>query len=292
MNPDSGQLYGISAACRILGIARSAYYKWTNRKVTAHELENQAILVYITGLEERNHYVFGVKRLVSYINMETPYHVSHGRVRRIMRKAGVQASIRVAKHNRKAEKKEFLLANKLYTVDAGHAFHPDLPNQVWVTDCSELTFGPDGRQKVRLSAVKDLYDHSVIAWCVAPTETASLVTKTIKLAIKNSNGIKPEIAHSDQGSAYTGGTYNTFLAGEGITHSMSRPGTPGDNSPMESLWSHLKVEWFAFEHCLSELEMMKNIEAAINWYNNERRQETLNGMTPMEYRNHAVKEIA
>ncbi|MGE9133901.1 IS3 family transposase, partial [Lacticaseibacillus paracasei] len=27
-------------------------------------------------------------------------------------------------------------------------------------------------------------------------------------------------------------------------------------------------------------------------YNNERRQETLNGMTPMTYRNHAVKKTA
>lgn len=61
---------------------------------------------------------------------------------------------------------------------------------------------------------------------------------------------------------------------------------------MESLWRHLKIERFAFEHCLSELEMMKRIETAINWYNNERRQETLNGMTPMTYRNHAVKETA
>ncbi|WP_148037952.1 IS3 family transposase, partial [Lacticaseibacillus paracasei] len=42
----------------------------------------------------------------------------------------------------------------------------------------------------------------------------------------------------------------------------------------------------------SELEMMKRIEAVINWYNNERRQETLNGMTPMTYRNHAVKKTA
>lgn len=289
MNPDSGQRYGISAACQIMKISRDAYYKWTHRKVTVHDQENQAVLAYIIDLEEKNHYVFGVKRLVTYINMETPYHVSHGRVRRIMRKAGIQASIRVAKHNRKVEKKEFLLANKLYTVDAGHAFHPDLPNQVWVTDCSELTFGQDDRQKIRLSAIKDLYDHSVIAWCVASTETAALITKTMKLAIKNTNGIKPGIVHSDQGSAYTGRIYNTFLAGEGITHSMSRPGTPGDNSPMESLWSHLKVERFAFEYCLSELEMMKSIEAAINWYNYERRQETLNGMTPKEYRNHAVK---
>ncbi|WP_239061464.1 IS3 family transposase [Lacticaseibacillus sp. 53-4] len=292
MNPDGGKPYGISAACRIMGISRAAYYKWTHRTVTTHAQENQAIRDYIIELEEKNHYIFGVKRLVTYINAETPYHVSHGRVRRIMRLAGIHASIRVAKHDRQAEKKEFLLANKLYTTNVGHAFHPGTSNMVWVTDCSEITYGKDHKQKLRLSAVKDLHDHSVIAWCVAPTETANLVTKTIKLAIENNDGIEPETVHSDQGSAYTGSTYNTFLAGEGITHSMSRPGTPGDNSPMESLWSHLKVERFAFEHCLSEIELMKSVGAAINWYNHERRQETLNGMTPMEYRSHAVKEIA
>lgn len=161
-----------------------------------------------------------------------------------------------------------------------------------VTDCSELTYGIKNEKKLRLSAVKDLYDHSIIAWRVAPTETAQLVTDTIKLALKNNNGIKPKTMHSDQGSAYTGGEYNTFLAGEGIIHSMSRPGTPGDNSPMESFWSHLKTERFAFEQALSEVEMMKQIEDTIHWYNYERRQETPNGMTPMEYRNHAVKEIA
>ncbi len=275
-----------------MGISRAAYYKWIHRKVSVHERENQAILAYIVDLEEKNHYIFGVKRLTTYINAETPYHVSHGRVRRIMLRNHIQASIRVAKHDRKVEKKEFLLANKLYTVNVGHAFHPSASNKVWVTDCTEIRYGQDGRQKLRLSAVKDLYDHSVIAWCVASTETAALTTKTMKMAIENNGGIKPETTHSDQGSAYTGRTYNTLLAGEGIIHSMSRPGTPGDNSPMESLWSHLKVEWFAFEYCLSELEMMKSIEAAIHWYNYERRQETLNGMTPMEYRDHAVKKTA
>ncbi|MDM7527919.1 IS3 family transposase [Lacticaseibacillus paracasei] len=164
MNPDAGKFYGISTACRMMGVSRAAYYKWTHRKVTVHEQENQAIRDYIIELEEKNHDIFGVKRLMTYINAETQYHVGHGQVRRIMRLAG-------------------------------------------------------------------------------------------------------------------------------ITHSMSRPGTPGDNSPMESLWRHLKIERFAFEHCLSELEMMKRIEAGINWYNNERRQETLNGMTPMTYRNHAVKKL-
>ncbi|WP_229064038.1 IS3 family transposase [Lacticaseibacillus paracasei] len=58
------------------------------------------------------------------------------------------------------------------------------------------------------------------------------------------------------------------------------------------MWHHLKIERFTFEHCLSELEIKKRIEAVINWYNKERRQETLNGMTPMTYRNHAVKKTA
>lgn len=292
MNPDSGKPYGISAACLILKISRAAYYKWLNRKPTVHQLENEAILTYMLDLEENNHYIFGVKRLVTYINVETPYHVSHGRVRRIMRRNHIQSSIRVAKRNHKVEKKEYLLANKLYTEDTGHAFHPIGPNLVMVTDCSELTYGIKNEKKLRLSAVKDLHDHSIVGWYVAPTETAQLVTDTIKLAINNNNGIKPEIVHSDQGSAYTGGMYNTFLAGEGITHSMSRPGTPGDNSPMESFWSAIKTEYFAFKQALSEVEMMKQIKDAIHWYNYERRQDTLNGMTPMEYRNHAVEEIA
>ncbi|WP_235803650.1 hypothetical protein [Lentilactobacillus kisonensis] len=52
--------------------------------------------------------------------------------------------------------------------------------------------------------------------------------------MKNNHGVKRGLIHSDQGSSYTSGRYNTALAGIGIIHSMSRLGTPGDNSPMES----------------------------------------------------------
>lgn len=121
---------------------------------------------------------------------------------------------------------------------------------------------------------------------------AQLVTDTIKFAIKNNSDIKPETMHNDQGSAYTRGLYNTFLAGKSIIHSMPHPSTPENNSSMESFWSHLKTERFVSERALSEVEMIKHIENSIHWYNCERRQETVNGMTPMEHRNHVVKEIA
>lgn len=213
MNPDAGKFYGISTACRMMGVSRAAYYKWTHRKVTVHEQENQAIWDYIIELEEKNHDIFGVKRLLTYINTETHYHVSHGRVRRIMRLAGIHASIRLAKRDRQVEKKAFLLVNKRYTVNMGHTFHPVAPNVVWVTDCSEITYGKDNKQKLRLSAVKDLHDHSVIAYCVAPTEMANLVTKTMKLAIENNDGIEPDTVHSDQGATYTSSTYKHVPGG-------------------------------------------------------------------------------
>ncbi len=265
--------------CQYVGVSRAAYYKWTHRKVTAQELENKAILAYIIAREESKNYIYGVRTMTMYLNKETPYHISQGRVRRIMRRNGIQSSIRVAKRDRKAEKKEYILANKLLHEDGSHDFAPEQPNMTWVTDCSELRFGPGKKQRLRLSAIKDLYDHSIIAWCVASTETTQLVSETITQALKANHGVKPQFLHSDQGSAYTSGSYNTLLSGEGIVHSMSRPGTPGDNSAMECFWSQLKTEELAFKAPLSEIELVGIIKTYIAWHNTERRQLTLNGST-------------
>ena len=124
--------------CRCLKVSRAAYYKWLRRKPSERDKENEAIVDYIMDLEEKHHYIFGVKRLVAYVNKETAYHVSDSRIRRLMKKHNIEASILMAKHDRKAEHKEFTLDNKLLTADAGHDFHPDCPNEVWVTDCSEF----------------------------------------------------------------------------------------------------------------------------------------------------------
>ncbi|MFD0896415.1 DDE-type integrase/transposase/recombinase [Loigolactobacillus binensis] len=118
-----------------------------------------------------------------------------------------------------------------------------------------------------MSAIKDLYDHSIIAWRVASTETTQLVSEALTQALKSTHGVKPQIPHSDQGSAYTAGSYNTLLSGKGIVHSMSRPGTPGDNSAMECFWSQLKTEELAFKEPLSEIELISIIKAYITWHN-------------------------
>lgn len=59
---------------------------WFHRKVNAHRLENEAILLYIIKREEPKNYIFGVRTMTTYINEEISYHVSEGRVRRLMRR--------------------------------------------------------------------------------------------------------------------------------------------------------------------------------------------------------------
>lgn len=70
---------------------------------------------------------------------------------------------------------------------------------------------------------------------------------------------------------------------------MSRPGTPGNDAPMESFWSHLKDEDLSFKTALTKAKLIQNITEAIGWYNNGRSQKSLKGMTPTECRNHALQ---
>ncbi|WP_354630979.1 IS3 family transposase [Levilactobacillus brevis] len=291
MNPDTNRVYGVSFMCRFMKISRAAYYKWIHRTPSKRALEDKEILKYVKTIEGENEYTLGVRRLMMNLHLDTTYRTSVGKMRRIMRENGIVASIRVAKKDRKAQKKEHI-SNNLLLTDEGHAFKPDEPNQVWVTDCTELHFGWEFGERLRLSAIKDLSDHSIIAWDIEETETADLVTRTLDKALAINNGVKPAVLHSDQGSSYTSGVFNDHLASKGIKHSMSRPGTPGDNSPMESFWSHMKTEFFNFHHALNREEMVQLIEKCINWYNYKRRQETLNGMTPKEFRNHAILQTA
>ncbi|VDG24737.1 Transposase [Lactobacillus plantarum ZJ316] [Lactiplantibacillus mudanjiangensis] len=276
--------------CRFMNVSRAAYYKWIHRKPSKRETEDKVILAYIQKLEEENHYTFGVQRLVMNLNLDTPYYACPSKMRRIMKENGIKASIRIAKRDRKAERKEHISNNLLLTED-GHNFKPDNSNEIWVTDCTELKFGWKYEKHLRLSAIKDLCDHSIIAWSIDDTETADLVTHTIDMVLEE-NGVKPMVLHSDQGSSYTSGRFNDRLGGYGIQHSMSRPGTPGDNSPMESFWRHVKTEFFRFEHALNRDQMISLIEQCIDQYNNKHRQETLNGMTPKEFRDHAILKTA
>ncbi len=129
----------------------------------------------------------------------------------------------------------------------------------------------------------DLYDGSIISYVVGRSNNNKLVFKTLDQAISRLDGEQPLI-HSDRGFQYTSHGFKRRIDKTEMTHSMSRVGKCIDNGPMESFWGTLKCEKYYLHRYHTFNELSKAIDDYIYFYNNERYQERLSGLSPAEYR--------
>ena len=73
-----------------------------------------------------------------------------------------------------------------------------------------------------------------------------------------------------------------------MVQSMSRVGRCIDNGPMEAFWGTLKSEKYYLNKYSTFEELKNDIEEYIRFYNYERLQKRLNGLSPLEYRANAL----
>ena len=92
------------------------------------------------------------------------------------------------------------------------------------------------------------------------------------------------ILHSDQGSIYSSKSFNEILPLYNITHSMSRAGTPTDNSAMEAINGWLKEELFNDSKIKEQEDPIKCIEEYIIFFNTQRPSYSLNYLTPKQFK--------
>ncbi len=165
-------------------------------------------------------------------------------------------------------------------------FNASLPNEKWLTDVTEFKV-VGKKQKLYLSAILDLYDRTIVAYEMSLKNDISLVFNTFDKAI-SSNPTATPIFHSDRGFQYTSKKFQFRLNSQDMIQSMSRAGKCLDNAPMESFWGTLKSEMYYLYrfHSLDNLKAM--VEDYIEFYNNNRFQEKLNCLCPMEYRAQAI----
>jgi transposase InsO family protein len=154
-------------------------------------------------------------------------------------------------------------------------------NEKWLTDVTEFKFGDGG--KMYLSAILDLKDKSIVAYSIGHSNNNILVGDTFDNAVRMYPDAKP-LFHSDRGFQYTSRFFRAKLDAQGMTQSMSRVGRCIDNGPMEAFWGTLKAEMYYLNrfHDYDSLKMA--IERYIAFYNGNRYQSKLGGLTPMEYR--------
>ncbi|AZI13226.1 IS3 family transposase [Avibacterium paragallinarum] len=141
--------------------------------------------------------------------------------------------------------------------------------------------------KVYLSPIKDLFNNEIIAYDVARSPNFEQITRMLTQAVNRLAGEKP-ILHSDQGWQYQMMGYREILKKHGITQSMSRKGNCLDNGAMESFFGRLKTECYFGKRFETFEQLEKVIHEYIHYYNNERIQVKLKGLSPVEYRTQSL----
>jgi len=273
---NSKESYSISELCKIIGIQRSSYYKWLNRKESVNEKLNKQLLPIIKYAYEERNGILGYRQMTIKLNRECNLHVNHKRIYRLMHILNLKSVCR-------RKRKNYIKSTPEITADniLNREFESNELGTKWLTDVTEMKYGI--QSKAYLSAILDLGDKSIISFVVGHSNNNELVFKTFDIACKTYPDAKP-VFHSDRGFQYTSKKFKKKLDDAGMKQSMSRVSRCIDNGPMESFWGMMKSEMYY----LNKFNTYEELEAAvieyIDYYNNHRYQKRLNCMTPLEYR--------
>ncbi len=248
--------YKLINMCDVLNIGVKNYYKYRNKM----DKDYQEYLI-IKNIFDESKCTYGYRRIEEGIKQKYGTIINHKKVLRIMKKYNLKPAyikrIRPIYYKRIEDNVKPNIINR--------KFNTDKQNRIWTTDITYLIFE---NKRAYLSTIIDLYDRKVVAYKISNRNDNKLVIDTLNEAIKKRQDVKGLIIHSDQGFQYTSYQYKNICESNGITISMSRKGTPIDDSPMENFHSILKKETL-YNNDIISLE--NYIELVIDWisfYNN------------------------
>jgi len=217
--------------CAFFEVSRSGYYDFAKR-MDAPDCDESLAMAF-AECQRRCRKTYGYRRVHIWLEREYGFKLNPKTVLRVMNKYGLLSEIR-------RRRKYIQMGQHLHRYEnlLNRNFHADRPNQKWVTDISYIH---TGQGILYLSAIRDLYDNSIIAHKTGTEQTINLVLSTIKAA-RGKEAVTAELQlHSDQGFQYTSRAYFNLTKEYGITPSMSRRGNCLDNAPAENFFGIRKV---------------------------------------------------
>ena len=91
---------------------------------------------------------------------------------------------------------------------------------------------------------------------------------------------------------YTSKAFRRRILAAGMTQSMSRVARCIDNGPMEGFWGLMKQEMYYGKKYKTKEELMLAIEKYIDYYTNKRVQRNLGVLTPLEFHEQKLENVA
>lgn len=277
--------YPVQLLCRVMGVARSGYYKWRAQPVSKREMANQTLTEQIRTVHQQSDETYGSPRVYQEL-LAQGIICSQNRVARLMRQQKIAAKGRKRyKVTTKPNRKHPTAPNLL-----GRQFTASRPDETWLTD---ITYIRTREGWLFLAAVLDLYSRRVVGWSMGPRMTNALVIAALKMALGQRRPPKGLLHHSDQGSQYTSSDYQQLLQDNHLLVSMNRAGSYYDNAPMESFFASLKRELLHHRLYHTRAEAKSDIFCYLEvFYNRRRRHSSLDYLSPVDFEQRFFDNLA
>lgn len=168
-------------------------------------------------------------------------------------------------------------------------FAADGPWQKMGADVTEFkrSFG-----KAHLAPVYDFGSKEIVAHSISEHPDLAQQKEMLgMLAAAKPEGARP-VLHSDMGWRYQHAAYVGTLAENGFVQSMSRKGNCIDNGATEQVFGRIKDEFFRGRDRGDFESFKRDLEECIVHWNTRRRQVKLKGLTPVEFRDRALRKAS
>ena len=268
--------FPVTVLCRILAVSRAGFYAAQARPVPGRARGDAQLAVEIAAIHGESRQRYGSPRVHAELRARGR-GVSRKRVARLMRYRGLAARRRRRYRVTTDSRHPFPVAANVLA----RQFTAPAPDAVWVTD---ITYIPTGEGWLYLAVILDLYSRRIVGWAMSDRLTRQLALDALGMALARRQPSPGLLHHSDRGSQYASGDYQTALGRQGIVGSMSRRGDCWDNAVAESFFATLKVElvhdalWPT--RAAARMALFDYIEV---FYNQQRRHSSLGFLSPLAF---------
>ena len=273
--------YPLADLLEAAGLARSSYYYALShpKAPTRPELWRKAVEIF-----SRSPNGCGHRQIAMCLRAEEGAVIADKTVLKMMREIGISCGIRRETEYHRYNSYRGVVGKTFENV-LGRDFSADGPWQKLGTDVTEF------RQKwgkAYLAPVYDFGSKEIAAWSISRHPDMAQQKEMLDMLIpKIPEGAHP-VMHSDMGWQYQHAGYRRRLEKAGVVQSMSRKGNCIDNGATEQVFGHLKDEFFRNRE-FPDFETFKGeLEEYIAYWNTQRRQVKLKGLTPEEFRSQSM----
>jgi putative transposase len=270
--------FPVKELLKLADIPRSTYYYWV--KTFGRPDKDAELKTLIQAIYHEHKGRYGYRRIKTELKNQG-HKVNHKKVQRLMSELGLKSIVRMKKY-------------RSYKGDVGKTasnildrnFKAEKPNEKWVTDITEFKlFG----EKLYLSPMLDLFNGEIITYTIDSRPRYTLVKTMLEQAFDRLKDKDKLLIHSDQGWHYRMPQYQHALKEHKITQSMSRKGNCYDNAVIENFFGILKSEFLYTQEFDSVEHFKQELAKYIDYYNHKRIKAKLKGMSPVQYRTHALE---